>query len=268
MSVRRPAVAGSFYPADKAELREMIGEFAEPGRKREKALGVISPHAGYIYSGKGAAIVFSRVEIPKDVIVLGPNHRGIGADIALWPEGSWSTPLGEVEVNAELGEMIGAETSLVELDEGAHQSEHSLEVQIPFLQYFRKDFRLTALCLLRMSYAQCEELGKAISRAVKEWDQPALMVASSDMSHYLPAEKAKRQDRMALDQALQLNPEGLYAAVVRNNISMCGFIPATVMLVAARELGAESAELADYRNSGEVTGDDREVVSYAAVIIK
>jgi len=268
MKIRKPAVAGSFYPGDQAELKEMIEEFVEPGKKRTKALGVISPHAGYIYSGKGAGIVFSRVEIPDDVIILAPNHRGIGADIALWPEGKWSTPLGEVEVNSELAKLISAESDLVEADESAHKSEHSLEVQLPFLQYFKPGFKLVPLCLLRMSYEQVEELGKAIARAIKRYDQPALIVASSDMSHYLPAQVAKRQDQLALDQVLRLDPYGLYSTVVKNNISMCGFIPATVMLVAAKELGAESAELADYRNSGEVTGDDREVVAYAAVMVK
>ncbi len=268
MKVRRPAVAGSFYPADKNELREMIEEFAGPARKREKARGVISPHAGYIYSGKGAAMVFSRVEIPGDVIVLAPNHRGVGADVALWPEGTWSTPLGEVAVNSELGELLAAESDLVEADESAHKYEHSLEVQLPFLQYFGKDFRLTPLCLLRMSVEQCEELGKALARALRKWGKPALIVASSDMSHYIPAEAAKRQDQLALDRVLALDPPGLYRAVSKHNISMCGFIPATVMLVAAKELGAEQAELVDYRNSGEVTGDSREVVAYAAVMVK
>jgi len=268
MKSRRPAVAGSFYPGDPGELKEMLKEFAEPRGKREKVLGVISPHAGYIYSGKGAALVFGQVEIPGEVIVLGPNHRGIGADVALWPEGSWSTPLGEVKVNPELGQLLQAETGLVEADESAHKYEHSLEVQLPFLQYFRKDFVLTALCLLRMSFEQCEELGKALARALGKYGKPALIVASSDMSHYIPAEAAKRQDQLALDQVLKLDPHGLYHTVLEHNISMCGFIPATVMLAAAKELGAEKAELVDYRNSGEVTGDSREVVAYAAVMVK
>jgi len=268
MKVRKPAVAGSFYPGDKQELREMIEEMVDPGLKRERAIGVISPHAGYIYSGKGAAMVFSRVQIPEDVIVLAPNHRGIGADVALWDEGKWITPLGEIQVNSELGELIREESDLVEVDESAHISEHSLEVQIPFIQYFKPDFHLTPLCLLRMSYEQTEELGTAIARAVKKWGKLTLLVASSDMSHYIPAKIAQRQDKLALDKILDLDPQGLYNTVLKHNISMCGFIPATVMLVAAKELGAEKAELVDYRNSGDVTGDDREVVAYASLMVK
>lgn len=268
MRQRRPSVAGSFYPADREELRGMLKDMTEAKARKVPAIGVISPHAGYIYSGRGAGIIFSRVEIPEDVIVLAPNHRGVGADVALWAEGSWLTPLGEVKVNTELGKMIAAESDLVEIDESAHKNEHSLEVQLPFIQHFKPDFSLVPLCLLRMSYEDCEELGEAIASAAKQWGKPVLIVASSDMSHYLSADAAKRNDNMALEKILNLDARGLYNTVYENNISMCGFIPASVMLVAARSLGAKAAELIDYRNSGDVTGDYREVVAYAAVMVR
>jgi len=268
MKQRKAAVAGSFYPGSRQELLEMLKEFTDPGVVRTRALGIISPHAGYIYSGRGAGIIFSRVEIPEDVIVLAPNHRGIGADVAVWEEGSWLTPLGEVKVNTELARLIKSETDLVESDESAHRSEHSLEVQLPFLQYFKPDFRLVPLCLLRMSYEDCEEVGKAIAKAIKEWGKPVLIVASSDMSHYISAQAAKKKDNIALEQVLKLDPQGLYHAVYENDITMCGFIPASVMLVAAKELGAKEAQIIDYRNSGDVTGDHKEVVAYAAVMVR
>jgi len=268
MKIRAPAVAGAFYPSDPIELRQMIEEFIEPGAKKSPALGVMAPHAGYIYSGKGAGIVYSRVEIPKYVVVLAPNHRGIGADVALWSEGKWLTPLGEIPVAEELCGLILEECSLVEEDERAHRSEHSLEVQLPFLQYFRPDFELVPFCLLRMSYQECEELGRGLARAIKRWAKPVLVVASSDMSHYISAEEAERKDKLALERMINLDPEGLYQVVYQHNISMCGFIPATVMLVSALELGASQAELVDYRNSGDVTGDYREVVAYASVMVR
>ncbi len=268
MRIRHPAVAGSFYPSDPAELRQMIEKMIDKNASRTPALGIIAPHAGYIYSGRGAGIVYSRVEIPEDVVVLAPNHRGMGADVAIWADGKWITPLGEIPVNSELCQLIMEESDLVEDDERAHRYEHSLEVQLPFIQYFRPDFKLVPLCLLRMTYAECEELGKAIARAVKKWAKPVLVVASSDMSHYVSAQQAEKYDKMALDKVIKLDPQGLYKTVYEHNISMCGFIPATVMLVSAIELGAKQAEVVDYRNSGDVTGDYREVVAYASVMVR
>jgi len=268
MSKRKPAVSGSFYPGDADELKDMLKELTEQGLARARAFGIISPHAGYVYSGRGAGKIFSRVELPEDIIILAPNHRGMGAEVALWKQGSWLTPLGEVLVNAELGELIKTESELVEEDENAHRFEHSLEVQIPFIQFFKPDFKLVPICILRLNYKETEQLGKAIARAIEKWAKPVLIVASSDMSHYIPAEQAKKMDKLALEKILKLDPEGLFNAVLENNISMCGFIPSAVMLVSAKELGAKSAELVDYRNSGDVTGDYRQVVAYASVLVK
>ena len=268
MKQRKPAVAGTFYPGRKDELLIMLKEMMEPGQEKKPALGVMAPHAGYIYSGRGAGIVFSRVNVPDDVVVLGVNHRGLGADVAIISQGTWLTPLGEVKINTELARMIKAGSELVSEDETAHRSEHSLEVQIPFLQLARPGFSLVPLCLSRMSIEQCEELGKALAAAVKKWGKPVLLVASSDMSHYIAAEEAKKKDNLALEKILKLDPRGLYQTVFENDISMCGVIPVAVMLVAAKEMGAQSAELVDYRNSGDVTGDYREVVAYAAVMVR
>jgi len=266
--IRKPAVAGQFYPRARAELEKMVASFMEPAADREKALGIIAPHAGYIYSGKGAGIVYSRVEVPATVVVLCPNHRGLGEDVAIMSEGSWQMPTGEVALDAKLASRIKKLCHLVKEDHWAHSQEHSLEVQLPFLQQVRPGFKLVPISLSRVSLSECRELGEAMAAAITESRSPALVVASSDMTHFQSAETAKQKDELALQCVRELNPEALFETVLKHKISMCGFIPATVMLYAAKKLGATSAQVVDYRNSGDVTGDYGDVVAYAAVIVK
>jgi len=268
MAKRRPAVAGSFYPGSEGEIAAMLATLVDEGAPREQVIGAMSPHAGWIYSGRGAGLLFSRIEIPPTVVVLGPNHRGAGADVAIMAEGSWELPGGEVRLDTELARRILDRCGFMEDDPRAHAGEHSLEVQLPFLRRFRPDFRLVPIALGRVSYEQCEELGAALAAAVADFGGETLVVASSDMTHFESAEAAKKKDQLALDRMLALDPAGLYRTVTKNRITMCGFIPATVMLVYARARGATSAKLLDYRNSGDVTGDRREVVAYAAVTVK
>jgi AmmeMemoRadiSam system protein B len=266
--IRKPAVAGAFYPGTRREIEDMVRSFVEDGQEKESAFGVISPHAGYIYSGKGAGILYSRVEIPPDVIIMCPNHRGYGADVAIMSDGTWEMPTGNVELNSELAGMIMARSDLVEDDASAHSAEHSLEVQIPFIQHFRPDFRLVPICLSRVSRDECEQIGDAIADAIQAYGRKVLVVASSDMTHFESAKEAKKKDDLALKEIKALNPKGLYDTVIKNRISMCGFIPAAIMLFAALKLGARKAEVVDYRNSGDVTGDYSDVVAYASVIVK
>ncbi|OGP56949.1 MAG: AmmeMemoRadiSam system protein B [Deltaproteobacteria bacterium RBG_13_61_14] len=247
---------------------QMVASFMEPAADREKALGIIAPHAGYIYSGKGAGIVYSRVEVPATVVVLCPNHRGLGEDVAIMSEGSWQMPTGEVALDAKLASRIKKLCHLVKEDHWAHSQEHSLEVQLPFLQQVRPGFKLVPISLSRVSLSECRELGEAMAAAITESRSPALVVASSDMTHFQSAETAKQKDELALQCVRELNPEALFETVLKHKISMCGFIPATVMLYAAKKLGATSAQVVDYRNSGDVTGDYGDVVAYAAVIVK
>jgi AmmeMemoRadiSam system protein B len=197
-----------------------------------------------------------------------PNHRGLGADAAVMAEGSWDMPTGEVELDAELARKIMARTGVLQDDARAHQNEHSLEVHLPLIQHFRPDFKLVPISLSRVSYGECEELGRALADAVKESGREVLVVASSDMTHFESAQAAKKKDALALERLTALDPEGLYNTVMRNRISMCGVIPATIMLVYALARGAEKAEVIDYRNSGDVTGDYSDVVAYAAAIVK
>jgi AmmeMemoRadiSam system protein B len=262
---REPAVAGRFYERDPRILaREVRGFLTAPGAPRP-AIGVVAPHAGYPYSGAIAGAVYGRVAVPARAIVLGPNHTGLGRPAALWPAGGgWRTPLGIVPVSRALTEALAA-GPLVELDRAAHLREHSLEVQVPFLEVARPDVELAALCLGPLDVGECEEVGERVAAAAR--DHAALIVASSDMSHYIPAAEAREKDRHAIDRILALDPAGLHRTVRGEGLTMCGVIPVTVMLFAARALGATRAELVRYGHSGEVTGDDDEVVGYAGLIV-
>jgi AmmeMemoRadiSam system protein B len=262
---REPAVAGRFYRDDAAGLAAEVDGFLAAGGEEAPALGLVAPHAGYVYSGAIAGAGYARVRVPERVLVLGPNHTGLGVPAALWPSGRWRTPLGDVPVDADLTAALAASPE-VEPDAEAHRFEHALEVQVPFLQRARPDVRIAALCLSHLSFPGCERLARAVAAATS--DPPALIVASSDMTHYLPAETARALDRRALERILALDPEGLHEVVHRERISMCGVIPATVMLLAARLRGATRAELVRYGNSGEVNGDLRRVVGYAAVVVR
>jgi AmmeMemoRadiSam system protein B len=268
---REPAVAGRFYPSDP---RELAGEVASllagrPAGRAEAvaarhAFGVLSPHAGYVYSGAVAGATFARVSVPRRVIVLCPNHTGRGQRVAAWPGGAWRTPLGAVPVDEEMTREI-LEAGLATPDREAHRLEHALEVQLPFLQHRRPDLSIAAICLGGLSYSRCEEIGEGLARVAAR--HGALVVASSDMSHYVPAAVARAKDRLALDRLLALDARGLHEVVSREEISMCGFLPATIMVVAAVAQGAREAELVRYANSGEVTGDDGSVVGYAGVVL-
>jgi hypothetical protein len=265
MADREPAVAGRFYEGDPLALEREVRTCLAAPAGRIPALGVVAPHAGYVYSGAIAGAVYARVLVPPRVVVLGPNHTGLGRPAALWPPGGgWRTPLGKVPVSGPLTEALAA-CPLVELDRAAHLREHSLEVQIPFLELVRPDVEIAALCLGPLDVGECAEVGEAVADAARA--HGALVVASSDMSHYIPAARAREKDRLAIDRILALDPEGLHRTVRREGITMCGVVPATVMLFAARALGATKAELVRYGSSGDVTGDDREVVGYAGLVV-
>lgn len=261
---REPAVAGRFYAGDRGALEREVDRFLATGGEKVAAKGVVAPHAGYVYSGAIAGAVYARVEIPRRVVILGPNHTGMGRPAALWPGGTWHLPTGDVPVDAELTAALEG-GPLVERDPAAHLREHALEVQVPFLARARPGVTIAALCLGHLRYADCEAIGKTVARAARAAD--ALVVASSDMSHYISAASARERDHRAIERILALDPRGLYDVVHRENITMCGIIPATVMLVAALELGASRAELVSYGNSGDVNGDMEQVVGYAGLMV-
>jgi len=266
--MRSPVVANRFYPGDAAALSGTIEKMAPAVADDEKqdAIAVISPHAGYVYSGPVAAETIARVRIPQTVVILGPNHHGRGAPLALGTE-DWHMPMGDVEIDRELARMIVDRSEVISEDEEAHEYEHSLEVQVPFLQFFKKSFKIVPIVVSHVSYLVCQQAARDLASAVRAYNQPVLLLASTDMTHYESRREASRKDRQALDQIESLDPQGLYDTVVNNRISMCGFVPTTIVLLAAMELGATEAKLIRYTDSGEASGDTDQVVGYAGLVI-
>ncbi len=273
--LRRPAVAGQFYSDSPARLRDQVGRYLVPSKRKLKALGVLSPHAGLMYSGAVAGAVYSSIELPDTFILIGPNHTGLGAPVSLMSEGEWSTPLGDVRINEPLAAAILDASRSVQSDVIAHLREHSLEVQLPFLQQLKGEFTIVPVQMMDTRLETCRDLGTAIAAAVGERGlrtaegapPRVLVVASSDMSHYISAEAAKRKDEKAIGRMLALDAEGLHATVHDEDITMCGYGPATAMLFACKALGATKAELIRYANSGEVSGDYTQVVGYAGIVV-
>jgi AmmeMemoRadiSam system protein B len=234
----------------------------------EEVIGVVVPHAGYLYSGRVAGAVYSRVAWCESWVILGPNHTGQGFRASIMTSGEWETPLGTVPVDGELAKAILRHSTILGEDPLSHAREHSIEVQLPFLQIREVPFRFVPISLYRHEYAVCQEVGQALAAAIRQAGRRVVLVASTDLSHYVSRTEAAAKDRKALDAILALDPEGLHRVVRQERISMCGFHATTAMLVAAKALGATSAELVKYTDSGEVTGDTSEVVAYAGLIIR
>jgi len=269
---RRAAVAGSFYPGREDALRNAIEKYVVDVQK-EKTIAVLSPHAGYTYSGMVAGAVYSRVNITGTVIILGPMHRYGGADFALFPDGSWETPLGEVTIDKEFADSIAANCPDIEKNTSAHDKEHSLEVQVPFLQYFKPEVKIVPVAIGTWQYDSLKKLGEGLAKSILEYGKDVLIVASSDMSHTESSNPALQKkisdlDKQALAKFAALDDKGFHDFITHRSITMCGFAPATVAIVAAKALSATSGELVDYRTSYDVTGDYSYVVGYAGVIIR
>lgn len=264
---RSAVVAGQFYPGRKDRLQEMLASLVPVAAQQHASIALMSPHAGYIYSGGVAGRTFCAETIPGEVVILGPNHHGRGHTAAVYASGAWDTPLGQIRIAAPLAARILRECPMAAADTVAHQFEHSLEVQLPFLQYRAPDVTIVPICISRMPLETLLDMGNGLARAIADSDERPLMVASTDMTHYESGKRAREKDFMALEKVLALDPAGLYDVVADHQISMCGVLPSVIMLQAARALGATQAELVDYRNSGDVTGDQSEVVGYAGVRI-
>ena len=265
--IREPVVAGQFYPGAPSQLKTMIDELVDEKAEKEEVIGLVSPHAGYIYSGPVAGAVISKIKFKDTFIIMGPNHTGRGKPLSIMTQGVWKTPLGEVEIDSELGQQILATSSHLVEDHTAHQYEHSIEVQLPFLQYFKRDIKIVPIILAYGSGATYKEIGKEIARAIKELNKEVVIMASSDMTHYESQESAQRKDNQAIEAILDLNEDELLKRVDQLNISMCGYAPTVSLISAAKELGATGAELVRYQTSGDTTGDYSNVVGYAGVII-
>ncbi len=273
-AVRQPAVAGRFYPGNaqllRAEVQTFITARATAGQEAEPkiaAVGCVVPHAGYIYSGAVAGAVYRRLKLPRRCVILCPNHTGKGEPLAIMSEGAWHTPLGDVTVDTELAESLKAALPLLSEDQEAHRYEHALEVQLPFLQVLKPGIQFVPITVGTSNFEVLSALGKVIGAALAGIPEPALVIASSDMNHYESDEVTRVKDRRAIDQILALDPRGLYDTVREADISMCGYGPATIMLTAARQLGASKAELIRYATSGDVSGDRDMVVGYAGIAV-
>jgi Predicted dioxygenase len=266
--MRLPVAANRFYPGDSEQLRSAVRMLVPTVAEDEKqqALAVVLPHAGYMYSGATAGITVSRVRVPKTVVMLGPNHHGRGAALALSGD-DWQMPMGTVPVDRQLAAAILRHSTRIVEDSEAHEAEHSLEVQIPFLQEVQPALHIVPLAVSHIPYELCRSVAGEMAAAIRECDHPVLLVASTDMSHYEPRPQTTAKDRLAIERILALDPQGLYTTVFSNRISMCGVIPTTIVLLAALELGATRSELVRYTDSGEAGGDIRQVVGYAGLII-
>ena len=274
-----PAVAGMFYPSSEEELRKEIersflheigpGRLPRTSEKKRRPPALIAPHAGYMYSGPVAAHAYLQLEDRGvgTAIVLGPNHYGVGTPVSIYPEGEWITPLGAIEVDRDLAVKLAKLSDVFSLDEMSHEREHSIEVQLPFLQYVLGEFKLVPICVLDQSLETSIRVGEALSEVLKRRED-LLLVASTDMTHYEPQERAKEKDSKAIAEISSLNVDGLYRTIIENDISMCGYGPVAAIIHACRKAGASGAELLKYATSGDVTGDYSSVVGYAALKIE
>ena len=281
MKIRRPTQAGSFYEGDATALKIQIENcfLKDFGPKKlpkvnkngpRKIVGLVCPHAGYMFSGSVAANAYFELASdgkPDTVVILGPNHTGYGSGLAVADEGFWRTPLGDVEVDGETASQIVQRARIVDVDELAHRFEHSVEVQLPFLQYlYGSEFKFVPLCFQMQDLVSAVEVGKALAAVLA--GKNAAVIASSDMTHYEPQRNAEAKDMMALKAVEAMDEKRFYSIIEKQNVTACGYGPIAALIVAAKELGAKEANLLCYKTSGDVTGDYSSVVGYAAVCFK
>ena len=266
--IRPPAVSGRFYPSDEKKLALEIEKYTSSANKKSFARGCVVPHAGYLYSGHVAGAVYSEIEIPARCILLGPRHFPGGEAMAIISEGSWRTPFGDAQIDSELAAELKRACPLLREDRVAHEREHSLEVQIPFLQQLAANLRFVPVVLATQRYQDLETLGHAVARVIAAHTEPVLLIASTDMNHYESDAITRTKDHKAIDRILALDPRGLYDMVRSEGITMCGYAATAAMLIAMRDLGAKDAELIRYATSGDITGDWDQVVGYAGIIIR
>lgn len=270
--IRQPAVAGQFYEGSAAALKRQVEDCIDPKAKKVEAIGAMCPHAGLVYSGKAAGAVYSRMIMPDTLVLIGPNHHGLGPDFSIMTEGVWRTPLGDVRVDVDVAGEIFKHSRYLEQDQFSQQREHSLEVQVPFIQYFRPDIQIVPISLKHYDPDDnflriCEAIGEGIATGLSKVRSKVAIIASSDMSHYEPKKTAEANDRAALDAVVALDAKRLFKVVRERDISMCGYAATAATLTACKLRGAKKAELVRYMTSGDATGDYSSVVGYAGVLI-
>lgn len=267
MSLRKPYVAGTFYPRDPEEIRRFAKTYLNPGASCLEARAVILPHAGYMFSGKTACRVLSQIRIPETAFLIGPNHSGFGAEFALMAEGAWQTPLGNVPIDSHLASaFLKASPHLVN-DEIAHEGEHSLEVEVPLLQILRPTIKIVPLIVGTLDLGSAREVALQCASVIAERTD-VLLIISTDMSHYESDEATRQKDRHALNAIAALDPDCLVHSVTKYRITMCGFVPVYMLLVMKERLRLHQATLVEYTTSAEASGDYKRVVGYAGFILQ
>src|SRR5215467_12600664 len=266
--LRLPAVAGRFYPSDPKELTTSIREYSRPDAKHESVSvkACLVPHAGYVYSGHVAGAVFAQVALPRKIIVLGVRHYPRGEPLAILSSGAWHTPIGDAPIDERLGAELRRECPLLREDSVAHSTEHSLEVQVPFLQVLAPGFSFVPVALGTVQFESLVSVGEAIARVLRASKEGVLLLTTSDLNHYEDDATTRVKDHKAINRLLALDTRGLYDTCRNEEISMCGLGPAVAMLTALNRLGAEKAELVKYATSADVSGDRSQVVGYAGMI--
>lgn len=269
--IRSPAVAGQFYSASKDDLEREISALIGRRRaeKKEDAIGVISPHAGYIYSGPVAAATLASINPKSNYIIMGPNHTGLGSQFSVSTSDSWGTPLGEVKINKDIVQKVLKNCDLISQDELSHTHEHSIEVQLPFLQSLQDNFLFAPIVISLADIDAYKKIGASLAKAIRDLkiEKDTAIIASSDMTHYEPQDTARTQDFKAIEAILNLDEDALVERVETQGISMCGFAPTAIMIAASKSLGARSGRLIKYQTSGDVSGDYSSVVGYAGIIV-
>ena len=266
--LRLPAVAGRFYPSHPADLTALIHKYTGPGPGRPSipVRACLVPHAGYVYSGHVAGAVLARIALPKKIIVLGVRHYPRGEPAAILSSGSWRTPLGDARIDEELAEALKNACPLLREDSVAHSAEHSLEVQVPFLQVLEPEFTFVPLALGTLQFEHLVDVGEGLARVLEDSKNDLLLLTTSDLNHYEDEATTRIKDRMAIEQLLALEARGLYDTCGKHGISMCGLGPAVAMLTALNALGVKRSELVKYATSADVSGDREAVVGYAGMI--
>jgi len=266
---RPAAVAGQFYPATALDIKKLISQFIDKNTKTTDAVSCIMPHAGYIYSGKVAVQTAASAKIKNKIILLGPNHTGYGTEFSIMTEGTWETPLGNVEIDQSLAQKILKSDSNLAMDSLAHMYEHSLEVELPVLQYFNNNFKIVPIAILSDDFIKIKKLGENIAKTIIEngFKDSVTLIASTDMTHYEPESTAKQKDNIAIKAILELDENKLINEIRRLNITMCGYAPTVAVICASKLLGAQSAQLIKYQTSADTTGDKTSVVGYAGIVI-
>jgi len=263
---RKPVVSGQFYPESASEIKKMLTQFKANSPTKVSAKGAILPHAGYIFSGKVATQTVEKIIPLKRIIILGPNHTGLGEDFSVYPEGAWTTPLGEVEVDKESVEFL-LQKNLLKKDTLAHNFEHSIEVELPILQYFFKEFKFVPIVCNVASLETYYKVAHRIYEGIKKVKEDIFIIASSDMTHYEPEETARRKDRLAIEAILNLDVENFLEVVKKENITICGVAPISITLILTKLLGATKAEVVLYQTSADISRDYSSVVGYLGAII-